>query len=86
MTLKRHTPCDREALWHHLRHVIGVPPQLLTVIENMHSGDDCRLVNALTSTAPICSSKGVKQGCPHSPILLALFLSSTGADFKVHSF
>jgi hypothetical protein len=27
---------DREALWHHLQHVIGVPPQLLTVIQNMH--------------------------------------------------
>jgi hypothetical protein len=30
---------DREALWHHLQHVIGVPPQLLTVIQNNSSGD-----------------------------------------------
>jgi hypothetical protein len=26
---------DREALWHHLQHVIGVPLQLLTVIQNI---------------------------------------------------
>jgi hypothetical protein len=53
---------DREALWHHLQHVIGVLPQLLTVIQNMYSGDAYRLVDGLTSTAPISPSKGVKQG------------------------
>jgi hypothetical protein len=74
---------DREALWHHLQHVIGVPPQLLTVIQNMYSGDACRLVDGLTSTAPICPSKGVKQGCPLSPIMFALFLRDTGAAFRV---
>jgi hypothetical protein len=36
---------DREALWHHLQHVIGVPLQLLTVIQNMYSGDAYRLVD-----------------------------------------
>jgi hypothetical protein len=59
--------------------VIGVPSQLLTVIQNMYSGDAYRLVDGLTSTAPICPSKGVKQGCPLSPILFALFLSDVGA-------
>jgi hypothetical protein len=42
-----------------------------------------RLVDGLTSTAPICPSKGVKQGCPLSPILLALFLSDIWAAFGV---
>jgi hypothetical protein len=70
---------DREALWHHLQHVIGVPPQLLTVIQNMYSGDAYRLVDDLTSTAPVSPSNGVKQGCPVSPILFALFLSDVGA-------
>jgi hypothetical protein len=50
---------DREALWHHLRNIIGVPPQLLNVIQNMYSGDAYRLVDGLTSTAPISPSKGV---------------------------
>jgi hypothetical protein len=54
----------REALWHHLQHVIGVPPQLLTVTQNMYSSDVYRLVDGLTNTALICSSKCVKQGCP----------------------
>jgi hypothetical protein len=69
---------DREALWHHLQHVIGVPPQLLTVIPIMYSGDP-RLVDGLTSTAPISPPKGVEQGCLLSPILFALFLSDVGA-------
>jgi hypothetical protein len=70
---------DREALWNHLQHVIGVPPQLLTVIQNMYSGDAYRLVGGLASTSPVSPSKGVKQGCPLSPILFALFLSDVGA-------
>jgi hypothetical protein len=74
---------DREALWHHLQHVNGVPSQLLTVIHNMYSGDAYRLVDGLTCTPPICPSKGVWQGCPLSPILLALFLSDVGAAFGV---
>jgi hypothetical protein len=65
---------DREALWHHLQHVIGVP--LLTVIQNMYSGDAYRVKYGLTSAAPICPSKGVKQGCPFNPILFALCLSA----------
>jgi hypothetical protein len=69
---------DREALWHHLQHVISVPSQLLTVIQNMYSGDAYRLVDGLTSTAPICPSKGVEQDCPLSLILFALFLSYMG--------
>jgi hypothetical protein len=70
---------DREALWHHLQLVIGVPPQLLTVIQNMYSGDAYRLVDGLTSTAPIFLSEGVKQGCSLSPFVFALFLSDVGA-------
>jgi hypothetical protein len=70
---------DREALWHHLQHVIGVPHRLLTVIQNMHSGDAYRLVDGLTGTAPISPSKGVKQGCPLSPILFAMFLSDVAS-------
>jgi hypothetical protein len=30
---------DRKALWQNLQHVIDVPPQPLTVIQNMFSGD-----------------------------------------------
>jgi hypothetical protein len=37
-------------------------------------------VDGLTSTAPICPSKGDKQGCPLSLILFALFLSDIGTD------
>jgi hypothetical protein len=39
--------------------MIGVPPQLLTVIQNMHYGDAYRLVDGFTSIAPICPSKGL---------------------------
>jgi hypothetical protein len=74
---------DREALWHHLQHVIGVPPQLLTVIQNMYSGDAYRLADGLTSTVTICPSKSVQQGCSLSPILFALFLSDIGAALGV---
>jgi hypothetical protein len=47
---------EREALWHHLQHVIGVPPQLLTVIQDMYSGDAYRLVDCLTTVLPVVIS------------------------------
>jgi hypothetical protein len=77
---------DLEALWHHLQHVIGVPPQLLTVIRNMYSGDAYRVMDGLSSTAPISPSQGVKQGFPLSSILFSLFLSDVGAALRlIHS-
>jgi hypothetical protein len=39
-------------------------------------------VDGLTRTAPICP-KGVKQGCPLSPILFALLLSDVGAALEM---
>jgi hypothetical protein len=53
------TMCDREALWHHLRHVIGATPQVLTDIQNMSSGDAYRLVDGLTQVAPVMYDMGL---------------------------
>jgi hypothetical protein len=56
---------DREALWHHLQHVIGVPSQLLTVIQNMYSGDAYRLVDGLTGTTASSYASRVSSRVAH---------------------
>ncbi len=66
---------DRQALWAHLQQSVGVPSQLLKAMQCLYDNDAYVLRDGPTVTPPIHPLKGVKQGCPLSPLLFALFVN-----------
>ena len=69
---------DRTALWEHLGR-LQLPPYLLAATQALYENDSYTLVDGHKQTPPIHPTRGVKQGCPLSPLLFSLFIN----DFKV---
>jgi Reverse transcriptase (RNA-dependent DNA polymerase) len=65
---------DRNKLWSHLQK-LQVPPYLLNIIKAMYTDDSYVLVDGGKRTSAIHPTKGVKQGCPLSPLLFALYIN-----------
>lgn len=66
----------RSHLWQHLKR-IRMPSCLLRAITNMYDDDWYVLMDG-AKTARVQPSRGVKQGCPLSPLLFALYINDIG--------
>jgi Reverse transcriptase (RNA-dependent DNA polymerase) len=65
---------NRQALWEHLTS-IAVPAYLINIIKEMYTDDSYVLVDGGQHTQPLHPTLGVKQGCPLSPLLFALYIN-----------
>ena len=66
---------DREALWVYLRKRVGVPGTLLGAMMSLYAQDAYMVVDGREHSPPVSPSRGVKQSCPLSPLLFALFIN-----------
>ena len=66
----------RAQLWQHLQRT-SMPAPLLSIIQNMYEQDAYVLMDG-SKSARVQPDRGVKQGCPLSPLLLSLYVNDIG--------
>ncbi|KAJ9514701.1 hypothetical protein QJQ45_028415, partial [Haematococcus lacustris] len=73
----------RQQLWEHLRNTCGVklPQPLLACLEGLYRDDNYVLIDGPHRTPPVTPDQGVKQGCPISPLLFALYVHDISKEF-----
>ena len=72
---------DRQRLWQHLEG-IGMPHWMLGAVKAMYAQDAYMFVDGERRSGLIRPTKGVKQGCPLSPLLFSLYINDLGPRFR----
>ncbi|KAJ9510041.1 hypothetical protein QJQ45_011738 [Haematococcus lacustris] len=71
----------RQQLWEHLRVGVKLPQPLLACLEGLYRDDNYVLIDGPHRTPPVTPDQGVKQGCPISPLLFALYVHDISKEF-----
>ncbi|KAJ9534827.1 hypothetical protein QJQ45_017284, partial [Haematococcus lacustris] len=71
----------RQQLREHLRVRVKLPQPLLACLEGLYRDDSYVLIDGPHRTPPVIPDQGVKQGCPISPLLFALYVHDISKEF-----
>ncbi|KAJ9528990.1 hypothetical protein QJQ45_000552 [Haematococcus lacustris] len=71
----------RQQLWEHLRVGVKLPQPLLACLEGLYRDDSYVLIDGPHRTPPVTPDQGVKQDCPISPLLFALYVHDISKEF-----
>ena len=72
---KAYDSVSHELLWEHLRLRLHMPEGLLAAIQKLYHGAVYELHDGHKRTARVPCMRGIKQGCPLSPLLFSLYIS-----------
>ena len=71
---KAYDTVPRECLWETLEN-IGFEGKFLNILKALYRNDNIRIVVNGIKSDPIYPERGLRQGCPLSPILFAIYLT-----------
>ena len=71
---KAYDSVSHEKLWRHLGERLQMPVGLLTAIQKLYEGAVYELRDGHKRTGRVPCSRGIKQGCPLSPLLVSLYI------------
>jgi hypothetical protein len=67
-----------------LHRKVGIPQVLLEAVKGLYEDDSYTVVDGKAYSEPVHPNKGVKQGCPLSPLLFSLCISDIGECWPEH--
>lgn len=71
---KAYDSVPHELLWQHLRERLRMPAGLLAAIMKLYDGAVYELRDGHKRTGQVPCTRGIKQGCPLSPLLFSLYI------------
>ena len=72
---KAYDSVDHALLWQHLSDSLHLPSDMLRAVQALYKGATYLLQDGYKQTPQVPVARGIKQGCPLSPLLFSLFIS-----------
>lgn len=76
---KAYDSINHRLLWDHLSSKLQMPAGLLQAVQALYEGAVYVLQDGHKCTSPVPAGRGIKQGCPLSPLLFSLFINDMPA-------
>jgi len=83
--LSAYDSVSRERLWTHLQK-LGTPQYILNTIRAMYQGGIYILIDGDKCSEEVSPDRGLKQGCPLSPLLYSLFTNDIDRFLDVYEY
>ena len=79
---KAYDSVDHSLLWQHLAHSLNMPPDMLRAVQALYKGATYLLQDGCKQTQQVPVARGIKQGCPLSPLLFSLYINDLPANLQ----
>jgi hypothetical protein len=79
---KAYDSVDHNRLWQHLQGTLHMPAAMLRAVQALYAGATYILHDGPKHTRPVPAARGIKQGCPLSPLLFSLYISDLPSELQ----